>query len=51
MSEGLGKALDEISSEIDLCVENVKLMYVEDMRQAIGILYSHIFHFFKSAME
>jgi len=32
-------------------VENVKLMYVEDMRQAIGILYSHIFHFFKSAME
>ena len=32
-------------------MENVKLMYVEDMRQAIGILYSHIFHFFKSAME
>ena len=26
-------------------------MYVEDMRQAIGVLYSHIFHFFKSAME
>ena len=26
-------------------------MYVEDMRQAIGTLYSHIFHFFKSAME
>ena len=26
-------------------------MYVEDMRQTIGTLYSHIFDFFKSAME
>jgi len=32
-------------------VDNVKLMNVEDMRQAIGTLYSHIFHFLKSAME
>lgn len=32
-------------------MDNVKLMNVEDMRQAIGTLYSHIFHFLKSAME
>jgi acyl carrier protein phosphodiesterase len=32
-------------------VDNVKLMNVEDMRQAIGTLYSHIFHFLKSAMK
>ncbi len=31
-------------------MDNVKLMNVEDMRQAIGTLYSHIFHFLKSAM-
>ncbi len=26
-------------------------MHVEDMRQAISTLYSHVFHFLKSAME
>ena len=51
IAEGLGKALVEISEELEDCVNSVNLMNVADMRQAIGNLYSHIFHFLQCAMQ
>ncbi|KAL9118430.1 MAG: hypothetical protein Q9187_005025 [Circinaria calcarea] len=51
IAEGLAKALVEISDELDICVDTVHLMDVADMRQAIGNLYSHIFHFLQCAMQ
>jgi hypothetical protein len=49
-AEGLGKALLDITSDLDLCIETVRLMQTDDMKEAISNLYIHVFHFLHSAM-
>ena len=34
-----------------MCIDTVRLMYVDDMKEAISDLYLHIFHFLHSALQ
>lgn len=51
VAEDLGKALNYISKELDLCVDTLKIWNRHDVQGLVGELYSYIFHFLRCAIK